>query len=145
MLTVSPVWHGRLRAARGLTNLLMQTLVIHPALLFFLLSAHHAGGAGQMLLGEAEKLMRDAPGGQVWGCLPQITPVTSLRYGAPAPEDLQEDPLPASCSKSPVSADAWAAQTSGTLLLIYKAGVLLSIITSLSVWALHRRAKGENA
>lgn len=27
MLTLSPVWHGRLRAARGLTNLLMQTLV----------------------------------------------------------------------------------------------------------------------
>ena len=38
MLTLSPVWHGRLRAARGLTNLLMQTLVIHPALLSFIVS-----------------------------------------------------------------------------------------------------------
>ena len=138
MLTFSPVWYGRLRAARGLTNLLLQTLVIHPALLFFLLfllSAHHAGGAGQMLLDEAEKLVRNAPAGQVWGCVSQTPP-------APVPEDLHADTMPAPCIKSPLSAEAWAVRTDGTLLSLYECGVLLSLTVSLATWALRRRAQG---
>lgn len=157
MLTLSPVWHGRLRAARGLTNLLMQTLVIHPALLFFLLfllSAHqHAGGAGQMLLDEAEKLVRDAPAGQVWGCVSPATPVmafppaslTALRDGTPVPDALKTAPPPVKCVKTAVSREAWAAKTSGTLLFLYKTAVMLSVISNLAVWHLRRRAKGEHA
>ncbi|MFQ1682375.1 hypothetical protein ACK08B_21265 [Pantoea dispersa] len=157
MLTLSPVWHGRLRAARGLTNLLMQTLVIHPALLFFLLfllSAHqHAGGAGQMLLDEAEKLVRDAPAGQVWGCVSQARPLTAfppaplsvLREEAPVPDALKPDPTPVMCEKAAVSREAWAAEASSTLLLLYRTAVVLSVISNLAVWHLRRRAKGEHA
>lgn len=157
MLTFSPVWHGRLRAARGLTNLLMQTLVIHPALLFFLLfllSAHHAGGAGQMLLTEAEKLLRDAPPGQVWGCVSQTTPVKAfpsatpdeLKNGAPAPDAVKLSVAPpVICEKAAVSREAWAQETSSTLQLIYKDAVALSVISGLIMRLLRRRAKGENA
>lgn len=156
MLTLSPVWHGRLRAARGLTNLLMQTLVIHPALLFFLLfllSAHHAGGAGQMLLDEAEKLVRDAPPGQVWDCVPQGRPVKAFlpvasdepQHGAPVLEALKPDPTPVLCEKAAVSREAWAAEAGSTLLLLYRTAVVLSVIANLAVWHLRRRAKGEHA
>ncbi|MBS0900027.1 hypothetical protein [Pantoea dispersa] len=157
MLTLTPVWHGRLRAARGMTNLLMQTLVIHPALLFFLLfllSAHHAGGAGQMLLDEAEKLVRDAPPGQVWGCVSQASsmkafpPATpdELQNGTPVPDAVKLSVAPpVLCEKTAVSREAWAVQTSGTLLLLYKAGVMFSVISGLAIWYFRRRAKGENA
>lgn len=156
MLTLSPVWHGRLRAARGLTSLLMKTLVIHPALLFFLLfllMSHNAGSAGQMLLGEAERLVRDAPAGQVWGCESPLTPVTAfppvspetLQNGVPVPEALKPAPPPVMCEMKAVSREAWAAQTSGTLLLLYKAGVMFSVISGLAIWYFRRRAKGENA
>ncbi|MBS0905802.1 hypothetical protein JK229_11760 [Pantoea dispersa] len=155
MLTLSPVWRGRLRAARGLTNLLMQTLVIHPALLFFLLfllMSHNAGSAGQMLLDEAEKLVRDAPAGQVWGCVSQARPLTAfppaplsvLREEAPVPEALKPAPPPVMCEMKAVSRNSWAAQTSGTLLSLYRAGVVLSVIANLAVWHLRRRAKGEH-
>lgn len=156
MLTLSPVWHGRLRAARGLTSLLMKTLVIHPALLFFLLfllMSHNAGSAGQMLLGEAERLVRDAPAGQVWCCESPLTPVTAfppvspetLQNGVPVPEALKPAPPPVMCEMKAVSREAWAAQTSGTLLLLYKAGVMFSVISGLAIWYFRRRAKGENA
>ncbi|NIG21336.1 hypothetical protein F3J37_21935 [Pantoea sp. Al-1710] len=134
MLTFSPVWHGRLRAARGLPNLLLQTLVIHPALLFFLLfllMSHNAGSAGRMLLNAAENLVRNAPPGQVWDCASQTPSATTLPQGAPAP-----------CIKSPLSAEAWAARTDGTLLSLYECGVLLSLTVSLATWALRRRAQG---
>ncbi len=154
MLTLSPVWHGRLRAARGLTNLLMQTLVIHPALLFFLLfllSAHNTGGAGQMLLSEAENLVRDAPAGQVWGCVSPATPVmsfppaslTALRDGTPVPDALKTAPPPVKCVKTAVSREAWAAEAGSTLLFLYRTAVMLSVISGLAVWHFRRRAKGE--
>lgn len=145
MLTLSPVWHGRLRAARGLTSLLMQTLVIHPALLFFLLfllMSHNAGSAGRMLLNAAENLVRNAPPGQVWDCASQTPPAPTLRQGAPVPEDLQAGTMPAPCIKSPLSAEAWAVRTDGTLLSLYECGVLLSLTVSLATWALRRRAQG---
>ena len=145
MLTFSPVWHGRLCAARGLPNLLLQTLVIHPALLFFLLflmMSHNAGSAGRMLLNAAENLVRHAPPGQVWDCASQTPPATTLPQGAPAPEDLQAYTMPAPCIKSPLSAEAWAARTDGTLLSLYECGVLLSLTVSLATWALRRRAQG---
>lgn len=156
MLTFSPVWHGRLRAARGLTNLLMQTLVIHPALLFFLLfllSAHHAGGAGQMLLTEAEKLLRDAPPGQVWDCVPQDRPLKAfppatpddIQHGAPAPDSLKPASTPVMCEKAAVSREDWAQGASTTLLFLYKTAVALSVISGLVMRLLRRRAKGEYA
>lgn len=157
MLTLSPVWHGRLRAARGLTNLLMQTLVIHPALLFFLLfllSAHHAGGAGKMLISEAEKLVRDAPPGQVWGCVSQTTPVKAfpsatpdeLKNGAPVPDAVKLSVAPpVICEKAAISREAWAAEAGSTLLSLYRAAVVLSVISHLAEWYLRRRAKGEHA
>ncbi|NIF03506.1 hypothetical protein F3J38_26245 [Pantoea sp. Acro-805] len=135
MLTFSPVCHGRLRAARGLSNLLLQTLVIHPALLFFLLfllMSHNAGGAGRMLLYAAENLVRNAPAGQVWDCASQTPPATTLHQSAPAP-----------CIKSLLSAEAWAARTDGTLRSLYECGVLLSFTVSLAMWALRRRKNGE--
>lgn len=155
MLTLSPVWHGRLRAARLVQNLLLQTLVIHPALLFFLLfllSAHGAGGAGQMLVNEAERMVRDAPAGDVWGCVSQAMPVesrplvpdTSRDKAAPVSSDIKPAPPAAMCVKAAVSRDAWAAQTNDTLLFLYKAGVVLSVISSLAVRHFRRRAIGEN-
>lgn len=150
MLTFSPVWHGRLRAVRGLTNLLKQTLVIHPALLFFLvflMSAHQAGGSGQMLLDEAEKLVRDAPAGQVWGCAPPAMRMAdfapAVNDGAPFPADFKFAPPSVRCEKAAVSREVWAAETSDTLLLLYKAGVVLSVISSLAVWHFRRLVKGE--
>ncbi|RAH26700.1 hypothetical protein [Pantoea agglomerans] len=155
MLTLSPVWHGRLRATNRAGNFLLQTLVIHPALLFFLLfllSEHGPGGVGQWLLNEAEKLVRDAPAGQVWGCVSQAMPVetwppvpdTSRDKAAPVISDIRPAPPPAMCVKAAVSRDAWAAQTNDTLLFLYKAGVVLSVILGLAVRHFRRRVNGEN-
>lgn len=154
MLIHSPVWHGRLRAVRGLTNLLMQTLVIHPALLFFLLfvlDTHNTGSAGQMLLNEAERLVRDAPAGQVWGCAPQATleadfppaSLQTLRDGAPVPADLKTAPPPFTCVKAPESREVWINETNDTLLMFYKTGVLLSVFSAVVMWHFRRREKGE--
>ena len=149
MLTLLPVWHGRLLTANRAGNFLLQTLVIHPALLFFLLfllNAYGPGGGGQWLLNEADRLVRDAPAGQVWDCVSQATPVKAIppaplaepRNGAPVP------PPPVMCVKATMSRDAWAAQTNGTLMFLYKAGVVLSVISGLAVWYFRRRGKGEN-
>ncbi|AOE42620.1 hypothetical protein BEE12_22800 (plasmid) [Pantoea agglomerans] len=149
MLTLSPVWHRHLLTANRAGNFLLQTLVIHPALLFFLLfllNAHSPGGGGQWLLNEAEKLVRDAPAGQVWGCVSQAMPVkafppaplTEPRNGASVPSP------PGMCVKAAVSRDAWAAQTNDTLLFLYKAGVVFSVISGLTVRHFRRRVNGEN-
>lgn len=154
MLALSPVWHGRLRAVSKIQNFLLQTLVIHPALLFFLLfllGAHGAGGAGQMLVNEAERLIRDAPAGQVWSCASRVSreagpPVTdtSRDKAAPVSSDIRPAPPEAMCVKAAVSRDAWVAQTNDTLLFLYKAGVVLSVLSGLVVRHLRRRANGEN-
>ncbi|MEN4709130.1 hypothetical protein [Pantoea agglomerans] len=155
MLTFSPVWHARLLTANRAGNFLLQTLVIHPALLFFLLfllSAHGPGGGGQWLLNEAEALVRDAPAGQVWGCVSQAMPVetwppvpdTSRDKAAPVSSDIRPAPPPALCVKAAVSRDAWAAQTNDTLLFLYKAGVVLSVLSGLAVRYFRRRVNGEN-
>ncbi|MGC0946819.1 hypothetical protein WKH55_20470 [Pantoea agglomerans] len=149
MLTLSPVWHRHLLTANRAGNFLLQTLVIHPALLFFLLfllNAHSPGGGGQWLLNEAEKLVRDAPAGQVWGCVSQAMPVkafppaplTEPSNGASVPSP------PGMCVKAAVSRDAWAAQTNDTLLFLYKAGVVFSVISGLAVRHFRRRVNGEN-
>ncbi|KAF6653087.1 hypothetical protein HFD91_21130 [Enterobacteriaceae bacterium EKM102V] len=155
MLTLSPVWHGRLRATNRAGNFLLQTLVIHPALLFFLLfllSAHGSGGAGQWLLNEAEALVRDAPAGQLWGCVSQAMPVetwppvsdTSRDKAVPVSSDIRPAPPTAMCVKAAVSRDAWASQTNDTLLFLYKAGVVLSVLSGLVVRHFRRRVNGEN-
>ncbi|WP_336749847.1 hypothetical protein [Pantoea vagans] len=154
MLTLSPVWYRYLLTANRAGNFLLQTLVIHPALLFFLLfllSAHSPGGAGQWLLNEAEKLVRNAPAGEVWGCVSQAMPVetwpsvpdTSRDKAAPVSSDIRPAPPAVMCVKAAVSRDAWAAQTNDTLLFLYKAGVVLSVISSLVVRHFRRRANGE--
>ncbi|MEN4633227.1 hypothetical protein ABEG88_22480 [Pantoea agglomerans] len=155
MLTLSPVWHGRLRATNRAGNFLLQTLVIHPALLFFLLfllNAHGPGGGGQWLLNEAEALVRDAPAGQVWGCVSQAMPVetwppvpdTSRDKAVPVSNDIRPAPPPAMCVNAAVSRGAWASQTNDTLLFLYKAGVVLSVLSSLAVRYFRRRVNGEN-
>lgn len=153
MLTLSPVWHGRLRVARLVQNLLLQTLVIHPALLFFLLfllSAHGAGGAGQMLVNEAERLVRDAPAGEVWGCVSQTMPVEtwppvpdiSRDEAAPVSREIKPAPPPVACVKAAESREAWATETDSTLRSLYLTGVLFSIIAGVAVRTLRRRAQG---
>lgn len=153
MLTLSPVWHGRLRAARLVQNLLLQTLVIHPALLFFLLfllSAHGAGGAGQMLVNEAERLVRDAPAGQVWSCDSQATrvetrtsvPDTSRDETVPVSRDIKPAPPPVTCVEVAESREAWATETNSTLRDLYFSGVLFSIIAGVAVRTLRRRVQG---
>lgn len=153
MLTLSPVWHGRLRTARRVENLLLQTLVIHPVLLFFLLfllGAHSAGGAGHLLVSEAEKLVRDAPAGQVWSCASQSTrveawlsvPDTSRDKTIPVSRDIKPAPSPVTCVKAAESRDVWAAETDSTLRSLYLTGVLFSIIAGVAVRILRRRAQG---
>lgn len=153
MLTLPPVWHGRLRATNRAGNFLLQTLVIHPALLFFLLfllSAHSSGGAGQWLLNEAEALVRDAPAGQVWGCVSQAMPVetwppvpdTSRDKAAPVSSDIRPAPPPVTCVKATESRDAWATETDSTLRSLYLTGVLFSIIAGVAVRTLRRHAQG---
>lgn len=153
MLTLSPVWHGRLRAVRQIQNFLLQTLVIHPALLFFLLfllSAHSAGGAGHLLVSEAERLIRVAPAGQVWSCASQATrveswpsvPDTSWDKAVPVSSDIRSAPPPATCVKAAESRDAWATETDSTLRSLYFTGVLFSIIAGVAVRTLRRRAQG---
>lgn len=152
MLTLSPVWHGRLRAARLVQNLLLQTLVIHPALLFFLLfllGAHGAGGAGQMLVNEAERLIRDAPAGQVWSCASRVSreagpPVTdtSRDKTVPVSREIKPAPPPVPCVKAAESREAWATETDSTLRSLYLTGVLFSIIAGVAVRTLRRRAQG---
>lgn len=156
MLILSPLWFGRLRAARRLTNLLIQTLIVHPALLFFLLfllAASNEGSAGQMFLREAENLVRDAPAGQVWGCRSQDRRVTEFpdallnsgSNGAAPPVNFQAAPLSTLCVKSPIGRDAWASQTDSALLLFYKLGVLLSIALRLAVRTIRGQEYGVNA
>ncbi|MFL6615349.1 MAG: hypothetical protein ACJ8LD_16730 [Pantoea agglomerans] len=155
MLTLSPVWHGRLRAARRVQNFLLQTLVIHPALLFFLLfllGAHSAGGAGQWLVSGAERLVRDAPMGQVWGCASQASrsenwpsvPDASLHKPAMVSGDFKPAPPAAMCLKAAVSHEAWAAETNSRLLFLYKGGVVLSVISGWVMGRFRRRVEGEN-
>jgi hypothetical protein len=126
MLTLSPVWHRHLLTANRAGNFLLQTLVIHPALLFFLLfllSAHSAGGGGYLLVSEAERLIRDAPAGQVWGCVSQAMPVetwpsvpdTSREKAVPVSRDIRPAPPPVTCVKAAESRDAWATETNSTL------------------------------
>ncbi|QKJ89294.1 hypothetical protein PMPD1_4396 (plasmid) [Paramixta manurensis] len=151
MLTLSPLWHGRLRSAHSLTNLLLQTFVIHPALLFFmlfLLGAHNTGGAGQMILNEADKLVRDAPPGSVWACVQQATrgttfptvPLKSLRDDAPVSSDLRTAPPSNLCVKAPQNRADWVNEFNSTLLLLYKVGVTLSLLAHGIVWSIRRRA-----
>lgn len=153
MLTLSPVWHGRLLTANRAGNFLLQTLVIHPALLFFLLfllSAHSAGGAGHLLVSEAERLIRDAPAGQVWSCASQATrveswpsvPDTSWDKAVPVSRDIRPAPPPATCVKAAESRDAWATETDSTLRRLYLTGVLFSIIAGVAVRTLRRHAQG---
>ena len=152
MLTLTPVWHGRLRAARLVQNLLLQTLVIHPALLFFLLfllGAHGAGRAGQMLVNEAEKLIRDAPAGQVWSYASRVSREagppftdTSRDKTAPVSREIKPAPTPVACVKAAESREAWAIETDSTLRSLYLTGVLFSIIAGVAVRTLRRRAQG---
>ncbi|MBK5017681.1 hypothetical protein [Pantoea sp. S62] len=153
MLTLSPVWHGRLRATNRAGNFLLQTLVIHPALLFFLLfllRAHSSGGAGQWLLDEADALVRDAPAGQVWGCVSQAMPVetwppvpdTSRDKAVSVSSDIRPAPPPVKCVKAAESRDAWATETDITLRSLYLTGVLFSIIAGVAVRTLRRHAQG---
>lgn len=155
MVTLSPVWHRHLLTANRAGNFLLQTLVIHPALLFFLLfllSAHSSAGAGQWLLNEAEALVRDAPAGKVWGCVSQAArvetwpPVTdALRdMAAPVSSDIKPAPSPVMCVKATMSRDAWAVETNSTLLFLYKSSVVFSVISRLAVRHLRRLVNGEN-
>ena len=48
------------------------------------------------------------------------------------------------CVKAAVSRDAWASQTNDTLLFLYKAGVVLSVLSGLAVRYFRRRVNGEN-
>lgn len=150
MLIHSPVWHGRLRAVRCLTNLLMQTLVIHPALLFFLLfllMSHGSGGSGQMLLSEAERLVRDAPAGQVWDCRsPDVKDDVSRQAPSlpPQPETtghIRVSPanVVAPCVNVAVSREDWVSDANHILLSFYKAGVLLSVAAAVAVRIFRRR------
>lgn len=146
MLTLSPVFHGRLRTARRVQNLLLQTLVIHPALLFFLLfllGAHSAGGAGQWLVNEAERLVRDAPAGQVWSCVPPAGPPASARTGTHA-ADLKHSHPSVLCARGPLSHEAWAAEANSRLLFLYRCGVVFSGLSGLVMVHFRRREKGEN-
>lgn len=152
MLALSPVWHGRLRAARQIQNFLLQTLVIHPALLFFLLfllGAHGAGGAGQMLVNEAERLIRDAPAGQVWSCASRVSreagpPVTdtSRDKTVPVSREIKPAPPPAKCVEVAEGREAWATETNRTLRGFYFTGVLFSIIAGVAMRILRGRAQG---
>ncbi|MGP2417050.1 hypothetical protein ACWXV6_21985 [Pantoea ananatis] len=156
MLALSPVWHGRAVAVRRLANFVLQTLVIHPALLFFLLFlkiSMDAGSGGQMLLNSAENLVRDAPSSQVWGCHPSPKPMPPDLSGTaktgstgkfpelkPAPV-----PVPVLCKREPVSRDAWVEETNNTLWMLYKSGVLLSLCLSICVWVIRGHAEGKKS
>lgn len=153
MVTLSPVWHRHLLTVNRAGNFLLQTLVIHPALLFFLLfllSAHSSGGAGQWLLNEAEALVRDAPAGQVWGCVSQATrveswpsvPDTSWDKSVPVSRDIRPAPPPVTCVKAAESRDAWATETDSTLRSLYLTSVLFSIIAGVAVRTLRLHAQG---
>lgn len=108
MLALSPVWHGRALAVRRLANFVLQTLVIHPALLFFLLFlkiSMDAGSGGQMLLNSAENLVRDAPASQVWGCHPSPKPMppdlsgTAKKGSTEKFLELKPAPVPVLCKR----------------------------------------------
>ncbi|OAD97874.1 hypothetical protein [Pantoea sp. OXWO6B1] len=154
MLALSPVWHGRAVAVRRLANLVLQTLVIHPALLFFLLFlwiSMNAGSGGQMLLNSAESLVRDAPASQVWGCQPSPEPTppdvsgTAKTGTAEKFSELKPAPVTVLCKREPVSRDAWVEQTNNTLWMLYKSGVLLSLCLSICVWVYLGHAKGKKS
>jgi len=154
MLVLSPVWHGRAVAFRRLANFVLQTLVIHPALLFFLLFlkiSMGTGSGGQMLLNSAENLVRDAPASQVWGCHPYLVPTlrdvagTAKTANAEKFPELKPAPVPVLCKRAPVSRDAWVEQTNNTLWMLYKSGVLLSLSLSICVWGYRGHAKGKKS
>ncbi|WP_261643047.1 hypothetical protein [Erwinia mallotivora] len=149
-MTLSPVWHRRLKATRGLTNLVCQTFVIHPALfffLFFLLAAHNSGTVGSMFLNEAERIVRDAPEGQVWDCISPASAVTEFPSIPPAAPELDDSalanlkaaPARVACVKTAVSRKVLAGELNSILLSLYITGVLLSIISSTAILLIRRR------
>ncbi|MFB4362966.1 hypothetical protein RAC65_20180 [Pantoea sp. BS_8] len=154
MLALSPVWHGRVAAVRRMANLVLQTLVIHPALLFFLLflwMSAKGGSGGQMLLNSAESLVRDAPASQVWGCHPSPKPMppdlsgTAKTGSTEKFTELKPAPVPVMCKREPVSRDAWVEQTNNMFWMLYKSGVLLSLSLSICVWGYRGHAKGKKS
>lgn len=154
MLVLSPVWHGRALAVRRLANFVLQTLVIHPALLFFLLFlkiSMDAGSGGQMLLNSAENLVRDAPTSQVWGCHPSPKSMppdlsgTAKKGSTEKFLELKPAPVPVLCKREPVNRDAWVEQTNNTLWMLYKSGVLLSLCLSMFVWGYRGHEKGKKS
>ena len=153
MLLLSPAWQAKLRIARQLQSLLLQTFVIHPALLFFLLfllMSRGSGSSGQLLLREAERLVRDAPAGQVWDCRAPAGKGEATRQDLPFPpqpvttDTIRVTPAPAvtSCVNVAVSREDWVADANHILLSFYKGGVLLSIAASLAVRIFRRRTHG---
>ncbi|MEG3126665.1 hypothetical protein SC171_16610 [Pantoea cypripedii] len=150
MYSISPVWRVRLRTAFQVRDLLLQTFVIHPA---FLLLSHHAGSSGEMLLRQAENLVRDAPDGKVWDCR---TPTAeggttrqelSLPPHAMTPDNIRATPAPAvaPCVNVVVRREDWVSGMNSVLLSLYLCGVVFSVIASLAIRGIHRRAQRGNS
>jgi len=156
MYSISPAWRVRLRTAFQVRDLLLQTFFIHPALLFFvlfLLLSHHAGSSGEMLLRQAENLVRDAPDGQVWDCR---TPTAeggttrqelSLPPHAMTPDNIRATSAPAvaPCVNVVVRREDWVSGMNSVLLSLYLCGVIFSVIASLAIRGIRRRAQRGNS
>ncbi|MDF7662741.1 hypothetical protein PUG81_27610 [Erwiniaceae bacterium L1_54_6] len=156
MFLLSPAWQAKLRIARQLQSLLLQAFVIYPALLFFLLfllMSRDSGSSGQMLLREAERLVRDAPAGQVWDCRSPAQEGRATRQALSLPpqpvttDNAWPTPVPAvpSCVNVAESREDWVADANHILLSFYEVVVLLSIAASLAVRIFRRRTQGACA
>lgn len=148
MLLISSVWQARLTAVQRVGKLTLQTFVVWPALLFFvlfILSADKAGSGGQLLLRWAEEAVRGAPAGQAWGCQVQhvsqnLTALSASdtawnRTAPPRP------PKAEPCVKAAVNRDVWIEETNDSLRGFYGTSVLISGFAGLSAWYFRSRAK----
>lgn len=135
MHLLNETWRERLEKAARLTRpaslFLLRTLVIHPALLALLIYLLVSwGSAGEMYLNAAENLVRDAPAGQVWQCRENDNKQDVLI----APLAHQSD-----CSRQAISGEQYVSEVNATLMSIYQAGGMLSLMASALTWLMDLR------
>lgn len=129
-------WRTRLDKAAAFitpaTFFLLRTRVVYPAImgmLFLLLMCK--GNIGDWVLKGAEERVRDAPAGQVWAFESPAIPDRVLLVSVTAV---------AECNRQAVPRSVWVDEANRSLVLLYKTGVLISLIASVLTWLIRHRA-----
>lgn len=137
MLSLSEVARHRLLKATQLSRWLARicgfTFITGPAVLFFVFFLINRAPPGEMLMLQAEKMLRGAPTGQVWGCKEpsaEPPPFTDLKSLPP----VQDASAPFSCERQAEAPDVWISRINSAFRNDYRFFCVLSLLTALAVW-----------